>query len=56
MIERSHTITTADGEMPVNVFCPDRGRHPLVILYMDAYGIRQELRVNAGRKPLISGG
>jgi carboxymethylenebutenolidase len=44
MIERSHIITTADGEMPVNVFCPDRGRHPLVILYMDAYGIRQELR------------
>jgi carboxymethylenebutenolidase len=44
MLERSDSIATADGQMPVYVCHPDRGRHPLIIIYMDAYGIRQELR------------
>lgn len=44
MIEENQTIQTADGEMPVDIVYPDRGPHPFVIMYMDAYGVRQELR------------
>lgn len=45
MIETSTTITTRDGQMPTWIVHPDdRGPFPLVIFYMDALGIREELR------------
>ena len=45
MIETSATITTRDGQMPTWIVHPDEGGpFPLVIFYMDALGIREELR------------
>ena len=45
MIETSTTLTTRDGQMPTWIVHPDEpGPFPLVILYMDALGIREELR------------
>ena len=45
MIETSATITTRDGPMPTWIVCPDEGGpFPLVVFYMDALGIREELR------------
>jgi len=44
MQERVVEISTADGAMNTWVFHPDRGGpHPVVILYMDSMGIREEL-------------
>ena len=44
MIEMSVDIPTADGAMNAYIFHPDRdGPHPVVILYMDALGLREEL-------------
>lgn len=41
MSEEKITLTTADGECPVYVFAPDDGaKHPGVIMYTDAFGIR----------------
>ncbi len=41
MSEETVTVTTADGECPVYVFAPDDGaKHPGVIMYTDAFGIR----------------
>ncbi|QAY73744.1 dienelactone hydrolase family protein [Agromyces protaetiae] len=41
MRETTVTLTTADGECPVHVFAPDDGaKHPGVIMYTDAFGIR----------------
>ncbi len=54
MIETQFAVTTSEGLMPVYWARPDCGAHPLVILYMDAYGIRQELRDMALR--LATGG
>jgi carboxymethylenebutenolidase len=44
MIERQVAISTAAGEMNTFICHPDRGSHPVVIFYMDAPGIREELR------------
>ena len=45
MIETAATITTQDGQMPTWMVHPDgSGPFPLVIFYMDALGIREELR------------
>jgi len=45
MREAEVTIKTADGEMDMFVCHPDEGGpYPAVILYMDAPGIREELR------------
>jgi carboxymethylenebutenolidase len=45
MIEKDVLIPTANGVMPAFAACPDEPRsHPPVIFYMDAPGIREELR------------
>ena len=44
MIEREVVITTADGGIQTFICHPERGASPVVILFMDAYGIREELR------------
>lgn len=55
MIERQLDIATADGAMSTFVVHPDRGGpHPAILFFMDAPGIREELRDMARR--LASGG
>ncbi len=55
MIERDVEIRTADGSMPCFVVHPDEGgAFPVVLFYMDALGIREELRDMARR--FASGG
>ncbi len=50
MNEQHLAIRTADGEMETFVAYPDgAGPFPVVVLYMDAPGIREELRVFARR-------
>lgn len=50
MIEQQPIIVTADGQMTTYICHPERhGPHPIVILYMDAYGYREELRAIACR-------
>lgn len=50
MIEATIDIATADGAMPTFITHPEQGGpHPPVILYMDAPGIREELRDFARR-------
>jgi carboxymethylenebutenolidase len=50
MIERQIMITTKDGQMNTFICHPERrGPHPVVIFYMDAPGIREELRDMARR-------
>ena len=50
MIEKTVEIATQDGSCTTFITHPDRGGpHPLVILYMDAPGIREELRDIARR-------
>ena len=50
MIERDIDIRTADGTMPCFVVHPDEdGPFPVVLFYMDALGIREELRDMARR-------
>ena len=50
VIEREIEIATADGAMPCFVVHPDEGGpHPVVLVYMDALGIREELRDMARR-------
>jgi carboxymethylenebutenolidase len=45
LIERQIEITTTDGRMDTFVCHPERaGQYPVVIFYMDAPGIREELR------------
>jgi carboxymethylenebutenolidase len=45
MIETNTTLTTAAGHMPTWIVHPDEsGPFPMVIFYMDALGIREELR------------
>ncbi len=43
MIEETLDIDTGDGAMETFICRPDRGRHPPVLLLMDAPGIRAEL-------------
>lgn len=50
MIERELTVITKYGAMPAFAACPDgMGPYPPVIFYMDAPGIREELRNMARR-------
>ncbi|MGH6966119.1 MAG: dienelactone hydrolase family protein, partial [Phenylobacterium sp.] len=50
MIERTVDITTRDGAMTTFVVHPDRGGpYPAILLFMDAPGIREELRDMARR-------
>ncbi len=50
MIEKTIDLATADGRMPVFVVHPDEdGPHPVVLVYMDALGIREELHDMARR-------
>jgi carboxymethylenebutenolidase len=50
MIEQHQKIDTGEGEMNTFVVHPERGGpHPLVLFYMDAPGIREELRDMARR-------
>jgi carboxymethylenebutenolidase len=50
MIERQIEITTADGSMPCFIVHPDEDApFPVVLFYMDALGIREELRDMARR-------
>jgi carboxymethylenebutenolidase len=50
MIEEEVLITTKHGNMPTFAACPDSpGEYPGIIFYMDAPGIREELRNMARR-------
>ena len=49
MLERAVELETPDGRMPVFITHPEEGPHPTVILFMDALGIREELRDMARR-------
>ena len=50
MIDRTIDITTRDGKMSTFITHPETGGpHPVVIVYMDAPGIREELRDFAHR-------
>lgn len=50
MIERNVIVTTRHGDMPSFAVCPEgQGPWPGVLFYMDARGIREELRNMARR-------
>jgi carboxymethylenebutenolidase len=50
MIEQTHEITTPDGVMTTFVVHPERdGPHPVILFFMDAPAIREELRDMARR-------
>lgn len=50
MIEHTLELETADGRMPTFITHPEQGGpHPVVIVYMDAPGYREELRDFARR-------
>ncbi|MGH6988233.1 MAG: dienelactone hydrolase family protein [Caulobacteraceae bacterium] len=50
MIERELAISTQDGAMETFIVHPERrGPHPVVLFFMDAPGIREELRDMARR-------
>jgi hypothetical protein len=50
MIESEVIVTTKHGRMPTFMAAPDaEGQHPGIIFYMDAPGIREELRNMARR-------
>ena len=55
MIESEVIVTTKHGRMPTFMAAPDaEGQHPGIIFYMDAPGIREELR-NMARRLATSG-
>ena len=50
MIERQLDIRTKDGETTTFIVHPEReGPHPVILFFMDAPGIREELRDMARR-------
>jgi carboxymethylenebutenolidase len=50
MIERQMEIVTPDGRMNTFICHPERAApHPVIIIFMDAPGIREELRDMARR-------
>jgi carboxymethylenebutenolidase len=50
MLEQDVVVTTKYGKMPTFAVCPDApGQYPGIIFYMDAPGIREELRNMARR-------
>jgi carboxymethylenebutenolidase len=54
-MEREFNVTTPDGTMPCFAAWPDEdGPHPVVVMYMDAPGIREEL-YNFARRIAVQG-
>jgi carboxymethylenebutenolidase len=53
MIEKQVEIMTASGRMNSFICHPERGSHPVVIFFMDAPGIREELRDMARRLAVV---
>ena len=50
MLEKDVIVTTKYGNMPTFAVCPEGpGQYPGIIFYMDAPGIREELRGMARR-------
>src|SRR2546430_11788208 len=50
MLEKDVIVTTKYGTMPTFAVCPEgSGQYPGIIFYMDAPGIREELRAMARR-------
>ena len=50
MVEQEILVSTPDGKLDTFVCHPDEeGPHPIVVIYMDAPGIRDELREMASR-------
>ena len=50
MIERQIDIETEEGRMQTFICHPERnGPYPVILFYMDAWGIREELRDMARR-------
>ncbi len=50
MIEKNVDVATQDGQMTTFVCHPERNPpHPVVVFYMDAWGVREELRDMARR-------
>ena len=49
MIEQTLDIATEDGAMETFICHPERGDHPAILFFMDAPGIREELRDMARR-------
>ena len=50
MLEQDVIVTTKYGAMPTFAVCPEApGQYPGIIFYMDAPGIREELRNMARR-------
>jgi carboxymethylenebutenolidase len=49
MIEKQIAVATRDGQMSTFICYPERGLHPVIIFFMDAPGIREELRDMARR-------
>ena len=49
MIEQTLDIATGDGAMETFICRPERGSYPAVLFFMDAPGIREELRDMARR-------
>ena len=50
MLEKDVVVTTKYGKCPSFAVCPDApGQYPGIIFYMDAPGIREELRNMARR-------
>ncbi len=49
MIEQTLDIATEDGAMETFICQPERGAHPAILFFMDAPGVREELRNMARR-------
>jgi carboxymethylenebutenolidase len=49
VIEKELKIGVGDRQMETFICYPERGQNPVVLLYMDAYGVREELRDMARR-------
>ncbi len=50
MIEQTVDIATRDGKVTTFIVHPERdGPHPIILFFMDAPGIREELRDMARR-------
>ena len=49
MIEQTVEVPTKDGAVTTFIVHPERGPHPVILFFMDAPGIREELRDMARR-------
>ena len=56
MIDQQIEIPTKDGHTTTFITHPERGgSHPVIIFYMDAPAIREELRDMARRRRMLAG-